>query len=190
MSNPQTKLGTLITADDVQRDAIHIAVAPVIATEPMSPGEHIMLLEKDNYERVCLASNAKLGIGIVDPFLRQTVALGQRFYMFLYPNTITGLNHVWTHPAFKEVEFNQILNRMDGVDESREWMRKFAGEYHTDYKEILDAAKDWLDYGDYKIEGGRFEGAHAGKEFWRHYARITRTEVPEDKQESFFSCSC
>jgi hypothetical protein len=37
----------------------------------------------------------------VDPFLADPVQPGQMFWLFLYPQTITGLRHVWEHLAFR-----------------------------------------------------------------------------------------
>ena len=90
-------LGQLIEEGDRSRDASHIAVAPVTAAHRLSPGEHVGLVEEGNLELVGTSANK---IGIVDPFLKQAVEPGQRFWMFLYPGTITGLRHVWTHPTF------------------------------------------------------------------------------------------
>lgn len=76
------KIGTILDGSD-PRDAIHIAVIPMVATSILWPGQ-------------------RLANGIVDPFLVGRVVVGQWFYLFLYPNTITSLRHSWTHPAFPE----------------------------------------------------------------------------------------
>ena len=82
-------------AADARRDAVHVAVAPVVAVELLLPGEHIGLYEDGR------AGSAAKHIGVVDPFRRQEVQPGERFWLFLYPGTVTSLRHVWTHPAFK-----------------------------------------------------------------------------------------
>lgn len=91
------QLGQLIGDGDRRRDAIHIAVAPVTAAERLTPGQHVGLVEEGNPELVGPCDD---NIGIVDPFLVEGVEPGQRFWLFLYPGSITGLRHVWTHPAF------------------------------------------------------------------------------------------
>lgn len=91
------RLGQLIEDGDRRRDAIHIAVAPVTAAERLAPGQHVGLVQEGNTE---LVGSCDHNIGIVDPFLAEGVEPGQRFWLFLYPGTITGLRHVWTHPAF------------------------------------------------------------------------------------------
>ena len=91
------RLGQLIEDGDRRRDAIHIAVAPVTAAGRLAPGQHVGLVEEGNLE---LVGPCDRPIGAVDPFLAAEVEPGQRFWLFLYPGTITGLRHVWTHPAF------------------------------------------------------------------------------------------
>ena len=91
-------LGALIEDGDRRRDAIHIAVAPVTATQPLKPGQHVGLVEAGDRE---LVGPCESTIGIVDPFLSADVEAGERFWLLLYPNTITGMRHVWTHPAFQ-----------------------------------------------------------------------------------------
>jgi hypothetical protein len=85
-------LGKLIEGDE-RRDAVHVAVAPVTAGERLSPGQHVGFVG----ERVGVAGRP---IGVVDPFPTADVKEGERFWLFLYPGTITSLRHVWTHPAF------------------------------------------------------------------------------------------
>jgi hypothetical protein len=94
------QLGQLILDGDRRRDAIHIAVAPVTAAVRLAPGQHVGFVQKGNLE---LVGPCECNIGVADPFLMKDVEPGQRFWLFLYPGTITGLRHVWSHPAFTAV---------------------------------------------------------------------------------------
>lgn len=86
--------------EDACRDAIHIAIAPVIAGAELRPGEHVGFIHGTNDVGREAVGFIK-PIGVVDPFLQRNVMKGERFWLFLYPNTITNLRHVWSHPAFK-----------------------------------------------------------------------------------------
>src|SRR5262249_45454600 len=81
--------------EDARRDAVHIAVAPVVAAARLQPGQHVELRQDGR------GQPGDKPVGIVDPFLTDSVLPGERFWLFLYPGTITSLRHVWTHPAFK-----------------------------------------------------------------------------------------
>jgi hypothetical protein len=99
-------IGSLITGE-AGRDAVHIAIAPVTAPCELAPGEHVD--QHGNRE-----GPGVVPVGIVDPFLREPVLPGQRFWLLLYPNSVTSLRHEWAHPAFptnSPAEVNQAIQQ-------------------------------------------------------------------------------
>lgn len=183
------ELGKLITDANEQRDAIHIAVVPVVALQALDPGEHICLVDGSN-ELVCSTDGDH--IGIVDPFLDNSVRAGERFWMFLLPNTITSLRHDWTHPAFKPTAAQAIAN----MNPSERWIRDFAARVGLGYETLLDGAADWVrsqergNYGEYLCFGGLLEGECVPDEFWPHYEIVSGRAVKDEHRGSFFTCSC
>lgn len=157
------------------RDAIHIAIAPVIANEGLKPGEHIGFAPGSTTHM----ERSDSPIGIVNPFGKRVVK-GESFYLCLYPDTVTDMKHHWSHPAFGAPVYSK----------AEEYLRNFAAQYAMDLQDILDAAHDYVTRGEYLNHGPRFEGEYVPKEFWTHYSEFTGTEVSEDDRGSFFTCSC
>lgn len=58
------------------------------------------------------------------------------------------------------------------------------------YAQLMAYADDWVRYGDYAIDGGRFEGDSLPDSFWPMYELVTGTTVEANRRHSFFSCSC
>jgi len=175
------------------RDAVHFALAPVIAAERLSPGQHIGFVGENT-----VGAMTNKPLGIVDPFLPGPVKRGERFWMFLYPNTITALRHAWSHDAFEEEKqetsiANYVLTEKLSVDDfmanSKEWLINFANEADLSYEELMNAAQASIDYDDYLVDGGKWEGFRTPEEFWRHYEIVTGNPV-KDHDVNFFSCSC
>lgn len=117
----EVKLGQLVKSE-AARDAVHVAVAPVVATVRMRPGCHVGLDEEGAAE----ISETRHCIGIVDPFLTEDVLPGQRFYLFLYPNTVTSLRHEWTHPAFPTPQYAEARAALDDRAFAERWLREYA----------------------------------------------------------------
>ncbi len=90
----QPNLGQIVEGTAF-RDAVHIAVAPVVAGQDLSPGQRVLYADG-----VAMGTEGE-GTGVVDPFLRGPVLCGSRFWMFLHPNSISYLRHAWQHAAFK-----------------------------------------------------------------------------------------
>lgn len=181
-------LGTIITAAE-KRDAIHLAVEPIVAGEFLFPGYDIGIREGKAFRH-----DVKL-VGIVDPFLKIPVQQGERFWLIVYPRQITSLRHVWTHPDFQENEayaaIEPIAQDTQVTSEtSKKWIEKFAISVGLSYDKLMTGAKEWIEIEEYLVYGGLLEGEYVPDEFWEHYQNVTGEKVPEIKQRNFFSCSC
>lgn len=185
MNDTQSLIGKLISGHQ-ERDAIHIAVAPMIAGEYLRPGDHVSV-------EGGRAHQVGKQVGIVDPFLQMPVSEGAAFWLFLYPNTITSLRHNWAHPAFATV----AAKVDDNKEVSRAWMTKWAVE-HMGYDYYGDSNDDRLSPEralDKAIEAGTdmsvgpYEDArdHIDNEWWSHWEAITGKR---GKRDDYFSCSC
>lgn len=178
-------LGTIID-DNAGRDAIHLAVEPVIAGEHLDPGDHVGIIDG------VAVTYAKKKLGIVDPFIKTFVSKGERFWLVVYPRQITSLRHVWSHPDFPEKEegvtdpaFQKMLH--DKL-QSEEWIKNFALYKGLEYDELMDAAEQYQAHGYYLTKGAELEGERTPEEFWEHYEIVTGKKITDTG--NFFSCSC
>lgn len=89
-------LGT-IHANPQRRDAIHLAVEPVVAGTELFAGQHIVV-----ENGVAYATVPGEGLFIVDPFIIGTIPEGKPFWAVMYPRQVHSLRHVWTHPALPD----------------------------------------------------------------------------------------
>ena len=187
-------LGTIID-EHQKRDAIHLAVMPVIAgEEDLYPGDDIFIVRGLAYR-----GEKGTGLGIVDPFLTKPVQKGERFWFIMRPRLIQSLRHVWSHPAFPDEPgvappaAEEVEARIAGAKSTILFIVEELGDGLT-YREIMAAAEEWLRNGDYLTQHGsedwrdRFPGY--AEQFWEAYAIVKDAEIPEDKRQSFFSCSC
>ena len=176
-------LGRLVT-DDQPRDAVHIAVVPVVAGEDTWAGQHVGLEEGK------LSRKAK-NIGVVDPFLTVPVKAGEKCWLFLYPGSITSLSHLWSHPAFDQQDAGRISKDVH-IAKSKAWIAEHAELLGLSADVLMENGSSWLEYDDYIVQHGseRWRDNFNPTEFWHHYEVITGKVVPEDKKQSFYCCTC
>lgn len=172
----QTNIGQLAESD-AKRDAIHVACAPVTSDGTLHAGDHIGFVEAGNTDKV--STNSGNPIGIVDPFLKSPVRPGQRFWMLLYPKTVTGLRHEWTHPAFTGPAATE-------VDVSKAWLRNIAERCGVSYERMIGAVDgdDYINMGDNEDYKDVIDDQI--DEFNRHCSIVLGREVSAYP----FSCSC
>lgn len=187
-------LGTII-GPDAKRDAIHVAVEPMVAAHTLRPGDHVGFVEGG-------AGTCDDPVGIVDPFLDRNVRKGERFWLFVYPRQTTGLRHVWSHPKFDEVPDTvavvapivaPVKADVDPSEVSRQWINDFAGRIGQSYASLMQAANRWILGEDFTRDNRQGYGGHEGDfpEFWNHFEIVTGRDLPETvERQSFFTCSC
>ena len=165
------------------RDAIHIAVAPMLAGESLKPGDHVSVVEGKCFTKGSL-------IGIVDPYRRTPVAKGEPFWLCLYPKTVTSLRHHWTCPALPaSTQEEHDAERRD----SEKWLREYAKKmncYDHDDK-AFDDMIDGLKRGELFAHGSDLHGLYElddADDLKFHAERYLGIRI---HWEIFtFSCSC
>jgi hypothetical protein len=172
-------IGKIILSTDQQRDAIHVAVAPVKADRVLKPGTHISI-NADGFTDL----NGRR-VGIVDPFLKEPVKAGEMFWLFLYPGTITSLRHDWTHPGVPKAH----AVSKDRVSISRSWLERFASDHRVAYGDLIEAANNIATDGECYL-AGLSDGVDIPPEFWEHFQNVTGRTVDASRRGDYFSCSC
>lgn len=187
----EPKIGALLKNKHAERDAIHIAVAPVTATEELRPGQHIGFVIDGNTNLV--GGNPETFIGIVDPYLDQVIREGDAFWMMLYPQSITSLRHNWSHPAFGASQ------EPDDMTRAEHRLREAADDMGLSYRDVMHASKRWLETGETWVQYGG-ESAQdymydneKRKQFWADYEIVMGGKLPSDfdiEDAQPYSCSC
>lgn len=179
-------LGTAPLDDHQKRDAIHLAVEPVIAGERLNPGERITVTDG-----IASSADGDDVLGIVDPFLTKPVRKGQRFWFVMLPRTIKSLRHVWAHPAFPD-EVGTNAPPPASKEASERWLREFINSADCpSYEEVMGAIAGG-NRSSYSDEYLHFDGSDAHgeipPEFWDHAEVVLGRKLTQ--RPTYFSCSC
>lgn len=172
-------LGTIIDKT-AKRDAIHLAVYPIVAAEKLYPGQHIGIVDEK------ATTKAEKKLGIVDPFVSGFIPDGDMFWLIVYPRQITSLRHVWEHPEFDKPP----VSIESEFDKSQKWIMDFADRIRQHPTKLMEAADLWVEEGEYTYDNSESYKDHWEDftEFWKHY-EVVRGKKPKSL-ESFFTCSC
>ena len=193
----QPEVGKLIEGE-AQRDAIHVAIAPVVAGQTLRAGMHVYLKNG-----VALANGYGLSqwgpvpdgktntVGIVDPYLgKDDLNPGDRFYLFLYPGSVSSLRHDWVHPDFPSEDYayskkwlEEFANGLE--DEPWDWEEHKPAE-GSPYDLLMKDAAHFLKEG--FIYYGRSENTRLPEGFWKHYKIITGEEAACEAE--YLPCRC
>jgi len=190
----ETKLGQLID-QNAGRDAVHVALAPVVAYERLLPGEHIGFVDPLDTTLAGSANSCDKTLGIVDPYLRKAVSKGERFFMCLYPQTTTGLRHVWTHPAFPEgpPKVAMVDDAKTAAVKRITEIAEMLGDDFGTYDELMNHVQACIKGGDHFVEYGtehlRDTWYGVEDEFWKCFETITGQKKPIE-HVAIFCCSC
>jgi len=189
-------LGSILSEDEMEnRDAVHIAVLPVVANNDLSPGEHVGFTDIDE---LAVDTSCDKHIGIIDPFLPRVVKAGESCYLFLYPRTITSLAHHWVHPDVPNVE--QVATteqKATSLEAARRYLQDYCdgADYNTpSYTVLMQSAINSLEWPD---EYMTIQGEDASGDIPHEVMACLRTvlvaeghAIPDRWNPTYYSCSC
>lgn len=200
MKDAVATMGDVLPDDAGGRDAVHVAVVSVVAEKYLNPGVHIGLTGKLGPTGENFASDtAEKKLGIVDPYIQGMVRPGQRFWLYIYPRQITGLNHQWSHPdlPLEGAPAGEKYNPPAQKLASEQWLKDFCAKSNCPgFHAVMGMAELIADGGsgsDYDDEYIHFDGRDAHgeipAEFWEHVSIYLGRSI-RGKKATYFSCSC
>lgn len=178
-------LGYKIVSGITERDAVHVAIIPCEAGESLGPGTKVFV---DRDDGGC-AKRAFItpAVGVVDPFLSEVVNRGERFWLMLFPGTITSLRHEWSHPVFPIGESDEV------VQESKAWLSELADRSNISYEELIEMAVEGEDiYLRAETPCDELRNSDSARvEFWRNVEIVTGRWFSVDHiANAYFTCGC
>lgn len=182
-------LGKLVRTKDSERDAIHIAIISVTADCPLKPGTDVAVATRDD-DFFAVVEGDK--VGIVDPFLKKEVKKGERFYLLLYPNTVTSLKHSWEHPGIKEIQKPEDKTK----ERAKKDLMEFAEDNRISYQELLDIlyeahTEDYYNCGDREdLQDALNSRKNSLFESWSIVTGIKSRFNDDGDADIYFGCAC
>lgn len=171
------------------RDAVHVAIIPVIAGESLYAGAYFKLAYGSTTSALMCGYGQQDAIGVIDPFLGNMVHIkkGDKCWGMLFPDSVTGMRHHWKHTTIDNVEKPK--------DEHELWIRRFCDEWNFDYNELIANATSTDDW---RYVVARGKDLHSARElggdedlFWEHLEALTDRKFDrEHREEMGWSCSC
>lgn len=184
-------VGTILEGEH-RRDAIHVAMAPMVAGGEIYRAAFVGL----NSEGKAIMVPPPVALGISDPFMREIIEPGQQFFVWLRPGTITDLRHHWTHPEFPE-PVTPVIDPFTSNPDSVVWLKDYAEGLGETYEDMMSGAAHWLRDQTFWLggppeatRGSNLEGVYTSDRFWSHYQLATGVLVSMDRQDNFFTCVC
>lgn len=94
---------------------------------------------------------------------------------------------------YPETEHQTRLMVGDPVAEAYEWIKRYAESLpDVSFEELVKTAESNLkdDYTSDINRGSELEGVSVDPLFWNKLAILMRKNIPQEKRNNFFSCSC
>ena len=187
-------MGTLLPPDAGGRDAVHVAVIAVTAGQYITPGSHVGFRSPSDAGEDREVFYDGEPIGIADPFIGDLIPAGARFWLYLYPRTITGLSHRWSHPAFDADSQATFCTSPAQRLASERWIRNWIeerGGIIPRYEVLMAEAEQAFEPG-YSANELYFAENASGDipaEFWSHVEIIFGKRL-QGTRPGYFRCSC
>lgn len=174
--------------ESAQRDAIHIAVLPVVASSALYAGQHVSV--KDGIAYPALRGRS---IGIVDPFMHTGPMKGERFFVFIKPNTVTGMRHHWQHPDIPETDavIPGTVFESNQRKGAREWLEDFCARYGYHYSTVMSNKGQMMCATEIEIHTQADIEPSELEAFWKNMEIMYEERFSQEhRDKTIWTCSC